>query len=150
MDAWLAGALLAFPLTWAAVVDLDRYILPDAITLPLIGIGLAIAGASGWWILLDHVIGAAADYAFLALAAFGYRRARDRDGLGLGDAKLFAAGGAWLGWTVLPATLLVASAATLTFVAARWASGRPIPIDRRIAFGPFLAGATWLGWLWVN
>ncbi len=65
---------------------------------------------------------------------------RGRVGLGLGDAKLLAAGGAWLGVALLPDVLLVSALAGLC-----WAVGRR---RSRIAFGPFLAGGIWVVWLY--
>ena len=58
--------------------------------------------------------------------AWGYRRLRGREGLGLGDAKLLAAGGAWLGWTQLAPVVLIACACALAYVA-----GTAIP-DARV------------------
>ena len=63
--------------------------------------------------------------------------------MGYGDFKLFAAVGAWLGWQVLPATILIASVvgliyALLTIVLRRRQAAQPIP------FGPFLAIAGWV------
>ena len=99
------AAALAVLLGWAAWIDLKRMILPDWITLPLIPAGLALA-----WVqeqpLLDRVIGAVAGYAVFAGIAWIYRRWRGRDGLGLGDAKLLAAAGAWTGWPSLPSVVL--------------------------------------------
>jgi leader peptidase (prepilin peptidase)/N-methyltransferase len=88
------------------------------------------------------VIGAAAGYASLALFGAFYFRLRGRDGLGLGDAKLFAAGGAWLGWEALPLVLAVAAVAGLAFALA--VARRP---GAQIAFGPCLALGIWVGWL---
>lgn len=73
-----------------------------------------------------------------------YAAWRGVEGLGLGDAKLLAAAGAWLGPPGLAPTILVA--ATLGLAAA-WLTGRRRGGDA-IAFGPFLALACWLLLLW--
>ena len=70
-----------------------------------------------------------------------------REGLGLGDAKLFAAAGAWVSWEGLPSVLLLAAAGALAWHlgAARW-GGRRLE-GRELPFGPYLAAALWLVWL---
>src|SRR3546814_16185239 len=64
-----------------------------------------------------HLVVALLGFALLAGLGFFYRRWRGRDGLGLGDAKLAAAGGAWLGWAALPSILLLASLGGFLWVA---------------------------------
>lgn len=141
---WTIGAsvVLCVGLTAVAAIDLRTYRIPDWLSLPMIVSGLAWAVFSGAP-PASHVAGAAVGYASLALFGAVYFRRFGRDGLGLGDAKLFAAGGAWLGWQALPFVLLVASVGGLIFaLAAR--RGR---VEPRIAFGPWLALGIWLGWL---
>ncbi len=134
------AAALAVILGWAAWIDLKQMILPDWITLPLIPAGLALA-----WVqerpLIERVIGAVAGYAAFAGIAWIYRRWRDRDGLGLGDAKLLAAAGAWTGWASLPSVVLVGSVTALAWVLV----ARPDP-QKPFPFGPFLALGFWLVW----
>jgi leader peptidase (prepilin peptidase)/N-methyltransferase len=147
-ERWPAGILLAFSLSWASVVDLARFILPDAITLGLVLVGLAMALASGETeAMMSAALGAAIGYGLLAGVAFLYRRIRRRDGLGLGDAKLLAAAGAWLGWAALPGTLLAASLAGLVFAGGlmllrgRAVASQPLP------FGPLISLAFFTAWL---
>ncbi len=142
-----ASAALALALAWSAMIDIDRFRLPDLLTLPM------IAGGLLYWTLVGpsqaphHLIGAAAGYLSLVLVAELYRLVRKRDGLGRGDAKLMAAAGAWLGWKVLPFVVLAGSIgallliATLAMIRGRAALSRPIP------FGPFIAGAFWILWV---
>ena len=66
-------------------------------------------------------------------------RWQDREGLGLGDAKLLSAAGAWLGIMALPTLVLIAAGSALGFAALRNA-----PRGAPLAFGPFLAFAFWL------
>jgi leader peptidase (prepilin peptidase)/N-methyltransferase len=142
-----ASTLLALGLSWAAMIDLDRFILPDALTLTLTACGLGLALANGPAGALPFVIGAAAGYASLATLAFVYRRLRGRSGLGLGDAKLLAVSGAWLGWTWLPMTVLLASLSCLAFVIVSAGLQRRAVSSGPVPFGPHIAGATWLLWL---
>jgi len=139
VDAGVAAALAAL-LGWAAWIDFKQMILPDWITLPLIPAGLALAWAQDQP-LMERVIGAVVGYAAFAAIASIYRRWRGRDGLGLGDAKLLAAAGAWTGWPSLPSVVLVGSVSALAWVVA----ARPDP-QKPFPFGPFLALGFWLVW----
>ena len=149
--AWAAAVLGWFLLT-LAVIDAKHFLLLDALTLPLAAAGLGVAALAGaapgfaWPVSpLDAAIGAAAGFASLALVAWAYRRLRGRAGLGLGDAKLLAASGAWAGWQGLPSVVLIASLAALAaaLALAAYRRRRPAPGDR-LAFGPYLALGTWL------
>ncbi len=132
----LLGTLAA-----VAVIDLRSFRIPDVLSLPLIAAGLLLAPPLRGGALADHLIGAAVAYAlFAAIGAVHFRR-RGVEGLGLGDAKLFAAGGAWLGWQALPALLLVAALGGLAF-ALTFRRGQVL------AFGPWLALGIALLWLW--
>lgn len=139
-----AGGIFLFTMLVAvAIADFRTFRIPDWLSLPTIGGGLlwaAVAGQEPW---TDHLLGAAVGYA--SLASFGaiYFRLRGREGLGLGDAKLFSAAGAWLGWQALPLVLAMASLAGLVFAIVTSRS-RP---DARLAFGPWIALAIWLHWL---
>ncbi len=77
-----------------------------------------------------------------------YRAARGHDGLGLGDVKLAAAGGAWIGWTMLPVVIEIAAlSALVVFLIAPRLAGRPAHWNARLPFGSFLAPAIWATWL---
>jgi len=159
--AWHFGfgwqALLAMIFTWYLValtgIDIDRQLLPDILTLPLLWIALI---ASLWHAAgdaappaspRDAVIGAVAGYLFLWSVFQLFRLMTGKEGMGYGDFKLFAAIGAWLGWQMLPLVLLLAavvgSVVGVAMIAAR-RHGRGVPIP----FGPYLAGAAWIALLW--
>ena len=140
-------ALLSWQLLLIAVVDAEHFRLPDRLTLPLLATGGLAAVLLDHTAPLDAVIGAAVGFGGLWLLAFAYRRLRGRDGLGDGDPILLAAGGAWVGWIGLPSVLLWASAAGLSFVAARLLVGREVSGGDRLPFGPCLAVGIWLTWL---
>jgi leader peptidase (prepilin peptidase)/N-methyltransferase len=141
--AW-ASAGLGWTLLALAVIDHRHMIVPDALSLPLIPAGLAIAVLAPAGGLAHHLAGAAAGAASLGAVAWAYRRARGREGLGLGDVKLFAAAGAWTGWQGLPSVLLIGAA---TGLAAALILGRARP-DRPVPFGPYLALGLWITWLY--
>lgn len=140
----IAGAVLSFGLAWASMVDIDRFILPDVLTLGLVVVGLGAALNAGLPTAQARIIGAAAGYGSLALLAAVYRRLRGRSGLGMGDAKLLAVAGAWLGWTALPAVLLMSSLSCLALVGAQAMVRRGKLPSGAIPFGPYIAGSMWL------
>lgn len=144
----LAGAGLALLLAWISVIDARRWIIPDLLSFPLILSGLVLAAGGGIGVSLrDSVIAAVLGYGLLAGLAYAYKAITGRPGLGLGDAKLLAGCGAWLGWMALPWLLMIASASGLGFVLAQRAmkpAERPV---QAVAFGPHLALGGWICWL---
>lgn len=143
--AWVT-ILLGWCLLTLSAIDLREYILPDLVTLPLIVFGLAHSALIDPEGLFGHIAGGAVGYISFVTIALMYRRWRRREGLGLGDAKLFAAAGAWLGWVALPAVLLIASVGGLLFALATRKGGARLR-ERRVPFGPFLAFGFWAVWL---
>jgi len=134
-----AGALL---FTWAMIaltfIDLDTFFLPDSITLPLLWLGLLFNIGSTYVSLSSAVIGAVAGYLSLWSVYWAFKWATGKEGMGYGDFKLLAAIGAWLGWTMLPLTILLSSlvgAAIGIFMIVFAGRGRSVPIP----FGPYLA-----------
>ncbi len=148
-EAITGSVVLAIGLIALSVIDLETMRLPDALTLPLAMSGLALAFWAGWAPTWEWRLAAAAGaYLIILMVAHIYEYARGRAGIGLGDAKLLAVGGAWLGPDGVPATLLYACAAGLIYAALRSLNGKPVQHDERLAFGPFLAAAVWLVWLY--
>jgi len=144
--AWL-DALLGWWLLALAWIDLRRWILPDALTLPLILAGLLAAVIFDPDALADRAFGAALGYLALRLLAWAYARLRGREGLGQGDAKLLAAAGAWLGAMALPQVILLAALSALLAAAGLRLYGTPLRAQSALPFGPFLALAIWALWL---
>jgi leader peptidase (prepilin peptidase) / N-methyltransferase len=140
LSAALASVFLLTLIALAAI-DWETGFLPDMLTLPLITIGFA-ANAAGLFIpLKDAVIGAAVGYLVLwSIAAF-YKSLRGHEGLGLGDAKLLAALGAWSGWVALPVTVMFAAMVALLAVGIVYLRGGDIRAETAIPFGPALTVA---------
>ncbi len=143
-----AGALL---LIWALIaltgIDFDTQLLPDSITLPLLWLGLAFNLASTYVDLFSAVIGAMAGYSTLWSVFWLFKLATGKEGMGFGDFKLLAALGAWLGWQMLPAIILLSSVVGAVvgislIVATRHGRNTPIP------FGPYLAAAGIIALFW--
>ena len=144
-----ASVVLGAGLALASAIDLRSFRLPDAITLTLAAAGLGLAWALHWEpALWWRAAAALGGYTFIRAIDFTYAYVRGRHGIGQGDAKLFAAAGAWLGPEGLPTTLLCACAGALLYVAACQLSGRAMTATQRIAFGPFIAAGIWLVWIW--
>ena len=149
LAGWLlpVSCALGWTLLTLAAIDQRHFLLPDPLTLPLIPAGLAVAFAIDPALLVPHLVGALAGFAAFAAIGLLYRRLRHREGLGLGDAKLLAAAGAWLGWQALPGLVVVAAVCALAVALARALTGDRVSATTRIAFGSYLALAFWLVWL---
>jgi len=151
MSGWLvpASSFLGWTLLALALIDWRHFILPDVLTLPLVPAGLAVAWFAAPDSLIDNAIGAVVGYGLFTLVAWAYHRWRGRHGLGAGDAKLLGALGAWVGAGGLPSLVLVASLlALVAALTAGWLGGRPLSRLDRVPFGPFLAAAGWVVWLY--
>lgn len=143
MIIYFSGGILFSLLIALALHDLKTFRLPDALTFPLIAMGLIFAYVQG--ALGSSILGAGIAYiGFVALEVF-YKRLRGINGLGRGDAKLFAAGGAWCGWYGLTFIILIASATGLVHALFLSKVNRKDPI--RIPFGPHLAFGIFMTWL---
>ncbi|HZV60866.1 MAG TPA: A24 family peptidase [Methylophilaceae bacterium] len=137
-----AAAVAAWVFTFALIaltfIDFDTQLLPDSITLPLLWLGLLFNLNGGFTDLYSAVVGAMAGYLILWSIYWLFKLITGKEGMGYGDFKLLAAIGAWFGWQLLPAVILLSSLAGsiigigLILVARR---GRNVPMP----FGPYLA-----------
>jgi leader peptidase (prepilin peptidase)/N-methyltransferase len=139
---------LGWTLLALAVIDFKYYILPDFLTLPLILTGLLAVRAFNPANLIDHAIGAAVGFTFIMLMRFVYGRLRGREGIGIGDAKMLAAAGAWVSWAGLPSTVLIAALSGLIFASFKHKNALQIPALERVPLGAFLSLGTWIVWLY--
>lgn len=145
------AAAAALLLLWAMValtgIDFDTQLLPDSITLPLLWLGLLFNISGTFTDISSAVIGAMVGYLSLWSVYWLFKLATGKEGMGYGDFKLLAAIGAWLGWQMLPLTILLSSlvgavvGVALIVLARR---GRNVPIP----FGPYLAAAGLLALYW--
>jgi len=127
-----------FALIALTFIDFDTQLLPDDITFPLLWLGLLFNLNSGFAELKSAVIGAMAGYLILWSIYWLFKLVTGKEGMGYGDFKLLAAIGAWFGWQLLPAVILLSSVlgAVIGIGLIAFAKrGRETPMP----FGPFLA-----------
>ncbi len=146
---WQTAGALVF--TWVlialSVIDIDHQLLPDAITLPVLWLGLALSLAGVFTDSHSSIIGALAGYLSLWTVYQVFRLVTGREGMGYGDFKLLAMLGAWMGWQALPGIIILSSlvgavvGVSLILIRGR---DRNLPIP----FGPYLAAAGWISLLW--
>ena len=110
-----SGCALGWTLLALGWIDLKTLRLPDVLTLPLLLAGLLSCRLLSPAAVPDHTVAAVVGYGGFRLVALIYRRLRGYEGLGMGDAKLLAAAGAWTGLGALP--FVIAGAAIVTLVA---------------------------------
>jgi len=134
----LMAWIFALALITLTFIDFDTQLLPDDITLPLLWLGILFNLNTGFTDLKSAVIGAMAGYLVLWSVYWLFKLIRGKEGMGYGDFKLLAAIGAWFGWQLLPAVVLLSSTLgaiigiALIVVTKR---GKEVPMP----FGPFLA-----------
>ena len=118
-------------------IDLEHQILPNSITLPGIVIGLlfSLIAPPG---IKDALIGVAIGGGMLYAVAYGYYLWRGEDGMGMGDVKMLAMLGAFLGWKAVLVTLILASFAG-AFVGLGMMSLQKGGMRYALPFGTFLA-----------
>lgn len=144
--AWQFGytytTLFAWAFTFALIaltfIDFDTQLLPDDITLPLLWLGLLFNLSNGFVDLRSAVIGAVVGYFILWSVYWLFKIVTGKEGMGYGDFKLLAAIGAWFGWQLIPAVILLSSVLGavigIGLIVFRGKKG-----NTAIPFGPFLA-----------
>lgn len=146
---WQTGAMLL--LTWGllamSMIDVDHQLLPDALVLPLLWLGLIVNYFGLFTNLGDALWGAVFGYLSLWSVYWLFKLVTGKEGMGYGDFKLLAMLGAWGGWQVLPLTILFSSLVgavlgVIMLCLRNAETSTPIP------FGPYLAIAGWIALLW--
>ena len=141
--AWLASRLIFTAMLIVLFgTDLDVQRLPNVITLPGIVIGLAFSLVTPPG-PIDSAIGAALGAASLWIVRWGWLRLRGEEGMGLGDVKMLAMIGAFLGWKQVWITLFLASI-TGAVLGVVLLAAKARSLQSRLPFGTFLAVAAYL------
>ena len=132
--AWI----FVFALVTLTFIDFDTQLLPDDITLPLLWLGLIFNMNGGFTDLKSAVLGAIFGYLILWSVYWAFKLVTGKEGMGYGDFKLLAAIGAWFGWQMLPAVILLSSVVGaiigIGLIVFKGKEG-----GTAIPFGPFLA-----------
>ena len=136
------SSLFAFMFVFALValtfIDFDTQLLPDDITLPLLWLGLLFNLNGGFVDIKSAVLGAVFGYLILWSVYWLFKLVTGKEGMGYGDFKLLGAIGAWFGWQLLPAVILLSSVVGaiigIAMIMFKGKSG-----GTAIPFGPFLA-----------
>jgi leader peptidase (prepilin peptidase)/N-methyltransferase len=146
------GASLALLMLAIAAIDAQRFIIPNrlnaaAFVLALVDAASAEPQAAGEAIFFACLRAAVLALLFLVLRIL-YAHFRDREGIGLGDVKLAAVAGAWLGWLIIPVAVEIAALAALAvYLLRNLVRARPLRAAGMLPFGLFFAPAIWLCWL---
>jgi leader peptidase (prepilin peptidase) / N-methyltransferase len=142
-------------------IDWDTQLLPDSITLPLLWIGLFLSYINNGLVPFSESFwGCIAGYGLLWSVYWLFLLLFKKEGMGYGDFKLLAAFGAWMGYSVLPSIILLASLSGLAYALLRSLTGFSSPSEKKIVtensqeyqwskplpFGPFLIIGGWIVW----
>ena len=134
------AVLLSCFLVALSGIDLRTQLLPDQLTLPLMWLGLIASLDNLYMPAKPALLGAIVGYGSLWLVWWVFKQLTGKEGMGHGDFKLFAALGAWFGWTALVPIILMASViGAIIGIAMKFSSG--LREGGYVPFGPFLAGA---------
>ena len=139
-ESTLWALLLVWALVALTVIDFDTQLLPDSITLPLLWLGLVLNYFGTLTDFNSAFWGAVWGYLSLWSVYWLFKLVTGKEGMGHGDFKLLAALGAWLGWQLLPAVILLSSVVGAVVGISLMVfkkHGREVPIP----FGPYLAAA---------
>lgn len=154
--AWKLGfglpALLLIFVTWVLIaltfIDIDKMLLPDQLTLPLLWLALLFSLSSSAFVNPGQaIVGAAAGYLSLWSVYWLFKLLTGKEGMGYGDFKLLAVFGALLGWQQLPLIILLSScvgAVVGVILLSVQGKNKATPIP----FGPYIAAAGWIALLW--
>jgi leader peptidase (prepilin peptidase)/N-methyltransferase len=140
------GLFLGWSLIALFAFDIAHFVLPDFLTYSLLAAGVVLSARQDMDAALESAASAFAGGSSLLCVKLLYRQITKRDGLGMGDVKLFAAAGAWVGIAGLPQVLLIASGLGLFASLAYQRRGNGFLLSR-IPFGIGLCPAIWATWI---
>lgn len=130
-------------------IDLDKQLLPNILTLPLLWLGLILSVSEMYISPQTAILGASMGYSCLWLIYWAFKLVTKKEGMGYGDFKLLAALGAWIGWQILPSILFLSAILGILY-ALVLRSFKKLEPGKPISFGPFLALAGWIAFMWAK
>jgi leader peptidase (prepilin peptidase)/N-methyltransferase len=143
----LGALFFTWALIAASLIDFDHKLLPDDITLPFLWIGVFTNLFGLYTDITSSIVGAIAGYLVLWSVYWLFKLLTGKEGMGYGDFKLLAMLGAWMGWQALPGIVLLSSlVGAIIGISLILLRGRDRNIP--IPFGPYLAIAGWIYFLW--
>ena len=126
-------------------IDLKHFIIPNVITFPLMALGFFKSFDPNLSYLfpnyLNSLIGGAFGYGIIFSIIYFYKQVRKKEGMGLGDAKLFAVIGFWFGWISIPFIVFLSSLVALISVVPSLIM-KSKQMSSEIPFGPYIIIAT--------
>ncbi|MDA9603101.1 prepilin peptidase [bacterium] len=122
-------------------IDLEHFIIPNSLTFPMMTLGFAKSFDPNLNPLfpnyINSIIGGFFGYGIIWLIIFFYKVLRNKEGMGLGDAKLLAVIGFWFGWIAVPFILFSSSVVALISVIPGLLN-KSKKLSSEIPFGPFI------------
>ncbi len=123
-------------------IDLKHYIIPNELTFPLMAIGFLKSfdpnlNQTIFPNYINSLIGGLVGYSIIWLIIFIYKKIRNKEGMGLGDAKLLAVIGFWFGWLSIPFTIFISSVVALILVIPSILK-KSKGMASQIPFGPYI------------
>ena len=123
-------------------IDLKHYIIPNELTFPLMAIGFLKSfdpnlNQTIFPNYINSLIGGFVGYSIIWLIIFIYKKIRNKEGMGLGDAKLLAVIGFWFGWLSIPFTIFISSVVALILVIPSILK-KSKGMASQIPFGPYI------------
>ena len=123
-------------------IDLKHYIIPNELTFPLMVIGFIKSfdpnlNQTIFPNYINSLLGGIFGYSIIWLIIFFYKKVRNKEGMGLGDAKLMAVVGFWFGWISIPFTIFISSVVALILVIPSLLK-KTKDMSAQIPFGPYI------------
>ena len=123
-------------------IDLKHFIIPNSLTFPLMFIGFIKSFDPNLDNFLfpnyiNSLIGGVLGYLIIWLIIFAYKKIKNKEGMGLGDAKLLSAIGFWFGWVSIPFVLFLSSIIALGFSLPSLVN-KSKNLSSQIPFGPYI------------
>ena len=123
-------------------IDLKHFIIPNELTFPLMFIGFVKSfdpnlNQTIFPNYINSLIGGVFGYLIIWLIIFFYKKVRNKEGMGLGDAKLMAVVGFWFGWASIPFTIFISSFVALIFAIPSLLKKNK-NMSTQIPFGPYI------------
>ena len=122
-------------------IDLKHYIIPDILTFPMMALGFIKSFMPNLNPLFPNFInsflGGIIGYGIIWLIIFAYKKLRNQEGMGLGDAKLLAVIGFWFGWIAIPFVIFISSIVALVLVSPSLFN-KSKKLSSEIPFGPYI------------